>query len=298
MAQQKIKFGKDKKPDVNIRFGKGKKTNSKIRFGNSKKTPWDIRFGPAGLGSVDSAIDTLKHYHDLGLTACEIAFTYGAYIKNKEDAKKIGEEAKKLGIKLSIHAPYWINLNSKEKHKIEMSKQRILKSVEIGHYLGAYRIVFHPGFYAGKEKEETYQMIKKAMIEMQETRKKNKWTPELAPETTGKVNVFGSIEEIARLVNETKCAFCIDFAHVEAREKFVDYKKIKKLFKKYKKWHCHFSGIEYSKKGERRHLKTRKEKWKKLLLNLPKDKQIVIINESPDMIKDSVEGMKLAINKK
>jgi deoxyribonuclease-4 len=143
------------------------------------------------------------------------------------------------------------------------------------------------------DKEETYQNIKKAIIEMQEERKKNKWKPELAPETTGKVNVFGSLEEIKRLVEETGCSFTIDFAHILAREKKVDYEKIKKLFGEYKHWHCHFSGIEYTEKGERNHKKTGKENWKKLLESLPKDKEIVIINESPDCVEDSVEGLKL-----
>ena len=74
----------------------------------------DIRFGPAGLGGVDAALDRLEDYSKKRLKACEIAFTYGVYIKDKEDAIRIGKKAKELDIKLSIHAPYWINLNSKE----------------------------------------------------------------------------------------------------------------------------------------------------------------------------------------
>ena len=65
-------------------------------------------------------ISNLEKYSELGLKACEIAFTYGVYIKNKEDAEKIGRKARELDIELSIHAPYWINLNSKEKKKIEV----------------------------------------------------------------------------------------------------------------------------------------------------------------------------------
>jgi deoxyribonuclease IV len=253
-----------------------------------------VYFGPSGLGPVAAAIDNLNEYKKQGITACEIAFTYGDYIKDKKDAQKIGDEAKKLGIRLSIHAPYWINLNSKDKKKIEQSKQRIIQSVETGHYLGAYRIVFHPGFYAGIDKEETYQNIKQAILDLQKEIEKNKWAPKLAPETTGKVNVFGSVEEIARLVDETECAFALDFAHIEAREKKVDYEKIKKLFGKHKVWHVHFSGIEYGEKGEKRHLRTTKEAWKKLLVELPKDKEIVIINESPFCVEDSIEGRKIA----
>jgi len=104
--------------------------------------------------------------------------------------------------------------------------------------------------------------------------------------------VFGSVEEISRLVEETGCSFCLDFAHILAREKKVDYEKIKKLFPR-KEWHVHFSGIIYGDKGERSHRKTKSEEWRELLKNLPKDKDITIINESPDMLNDSVEGMKI-----
>jgi len=265
---------------------------TKIKFLDSKKSN-KIRFGPAGLGPVKDAIENLKMYHKLGLRACEIAFTYGAYIKDKKKAIEIGKVAKSLGIKLSIHAPYWINLNSKEKEKIEASKQRILKSCEVGDWLGAFVVVFHPGFYAGIDKEQTYQNIKNAIIEMQKEIKSKGWKINLAPETTGKVNVFGSIDEISRLVKETCCDFCIDFAHILAREKKIDYEKIKMLFREYKNWHCHFSGIEYGEKGEKRHIKTNKDAWKKLFKGLPKDKEIVIINESPFNVEDSVEGLKL-----
>ncbi len=251
-----------------------------------------IKFGPAGIGGVKEAVFNLQRFHNLGLKACEIAFTYGAYIKNKEDALKIGKEAEKLGIKLSIHAPYWINLNSKEKAKIEASKKRILKSCEVGDWLGAYRVVFHPGYYSGMDKEETYQNIKANILDMQKEIKKNKWKIKIAPETMGKVNVFGSIDEISRLVEETGCSFTLDFAHILAREKKVDYNKIKKLFPQ-KNWHCHFSGIEYGEKGEKRHKKTETKEWKKLLKNLPKNKNIVIINESPYCVEDSVEGLSL-----
>ena len=77
-----------------------------------------ILFGPAGLGPTKDAISNLEKYASLGFSACEIAFTYSAYIK-RQDAVKIGEAAKRLGISLSIHGHYWINLNSEEKEKVE-----------------------------------------------------------------------------------------------------------------------------------------------------------------------------------
>jgi deoxyribonuclease IV len=253
-----------------------------------------IKFGPAGLGGIKEAIYNLEKYSKLGLKACEIAFTYGIYIKEK-DVPKIRETAEKLGISLSIHAPYYINLNSEDKEKVEKSKQRILDCCKIGTLLGAKKIVFHPGYY-NNSKKETYNKIKKEIIELQKEIKKNNYTPKLAPEITGKINVFGSIDEISQLVRDTKCSFCIDFAHILARYKDYKFEDIKKNFDKYKKWHLHFSGIEYNEKGEKRHKLTKKQEWKKLLKNIPKTKEIIIINESPNPIEDSLKGLKIYKN--
>lgn len=252
-----------------------------------------IKFGPAGIGAVRDAVFNLEEFYGLGLRACEIAFTYGIYVKKREDALKIGRKVKELGIKLSIHAPYWINLNSKEKEKIEASKKRILDCCEIGTLMGAYRVVFHPGYYSKMDKKETYENIKQAILEMQEVIKEKKYIPKLAPETSGKINVFGSLEEIHKLVEETGCSFCIDFAHVLARYKTYRIKDALKLFGKSKEMHIHFSGIEHGEKGEKRHLRTSKENWKDLLLHLPKNKNIIIINESPSPVEDAYSGKKI-----
>jgi deoxyribonuclease-4 len=251
-----------------------------------------IKFGPAGLGSVKTAEKVLEEYYSKGFRACEIAFTYGVYIKKEEDAKKIGKKAKELGISLSIHAPYYINLNSEEDSKIEASKKRILDCCRVGEILGAKRVIFHPGYY-GKNREKAYENIKKGIQDILAVIKREKWKIKLAPETMGKVNVFGSIDEISRLVKETDCSFCIDFAHILARDKIVDYEKVKKLFL-HKEWHIHFSGIIYGEKGEKKHKTTEKKEWEGLLNNLPKDKKLIIINESPTMIDDSLEGIYLS----
>jgi len=272
-----------------------------------------IRFGPVGLGGVKEAIGNLEKFSKLGLKACEIAFTYGVYIKDEKDAKEIGKKAKELDIELSIHAPYWINLNSRERRKVEESKKRILDCCKIGNLLGVTYVVFHPGYYGnrkvsqketlgprksldflGDDKEETYQNIKKEILEMQQDIKKNKWKVKLAPETTGKVNVFGSIEEIKRLVKETSCYFTLDFAHLLARNQGkISYKEIYENFKSFNELHCHFSGINWGEKGERSHKLTPENELKKLLSILPKNKDITIINESPNPVLDSVKALKI-----
>lgn len=276
----------------------------------------NIKFGPAGLGGVNEAIANLEKYKGFGLEACEIAFTYGIYIKKQKDAEKIGEAAKKSGISLSIHAPYYINLNSEDEEKIKKSKERILECMKVGTWLNATRIVFHPGYYGVKgtkvpftnppiklgvtpdkkitaeDKIKTFEKIKSEIIEIMKIAEEKNYTPKLAPETTGKINVFGSAEEIASLTEQTSCEFCIDFAHILAREKKINYNLIKKLFPQ-KEWHVHFSGIEYGEKGEKNHKKTEKDELKKLLSNLPENKKIVIINESPEPVEDSILGLEI-----
>ena len=250
----------------------------------------EVRFGPAGLGPAKTAEEVLDKYHKLGLRACEIAFTYSVYIK-PEDAVRIGKKAADLGIELSIHVLYFVNLNSGEKPKIEATKKRIMNCCEIGELLGAKVVVFHPGYY-GDDRIRAYTAVKEGILELLSNIKKKGWKIKIAPETMGKINVFGSIDEISRLAKETGCSFCIDFAHILARDKKVNYDEIKKLFPQ-KEWHCHFSGIEYGEKGEKNHKKTTREEWLTVLKNLPKDKDIRIINESPDMVVDAVDGMNL-----
>lgn len=251
-----------------------------------------IRFGPAGLGPVKEALKNLEEYHRLGFTTCEIAFTYGPYIKEEADARRIGEKAKDLGIELRIHAPYFVNLNAEEKEKRGASRGRIMACLKVGTWLGAKIVVFHPGYYGKGSRENAYDTIKEQVLKLQEERTEKGYTPELAPETMGKVNVFGSIEEISQLVKDTGCTACIDFAHILARDKDYRFKDTLAAFRGLKKLYLHFSGIEYNEKGERKHLPTKKEEWDALLNHLPKNKEISIVNESPRMVEDSVEGLK------
>ena len=249
-----------------------------------------IRVGPAGIGGVKEAPKVLEEYNKQGIKAAEIPFTYQVWISNSQ-AKEIGKIAKKFDVKLSIHAPYFINLNSEDNKKIEASKKRVLDSCERAHYLNAELVVFHPGYYGKSSKEETYKNIKKEILEMQEIVKKNKWEVKLAPETTGKVNVFGSLDEILKLSKETNCSYCIDFAHLKARNNGkISYKEIVKRLPK--KFHVHFSGIEFTSKGERNHILTKESEIKELLKAL-NCRDVTIINESPNPLGDSLKTKKI-----
>ena len=80
----------------------------------------------------------------------------------------------------------------------------------------------------------------------------------------GKRNVFGAIDEIARLIKETGCGCCIDFAHVLARYDNNNFDLINESFGNLNSWHCHFSGIDYGDKGEKNHKHTEQKEWKNL----------------------------------
>jgi deoxyribonuclease-4 len=248
-----------------------------------------IRLGPAGTGG--NSFEGIKAIAISGMDAVEIEFTYGVRMSN-ELAKKCGDEAKKFGLYLSIHAPYYINLCSADKTKIEASKKRILESCERGHWLDAKYVVFHPGFYGKYSKEESYQLVKKAIIEMQDVLKKKAWKVELAPETTGKPSAFGDLDELLRLKKEAHCHFCIDFAHMLARTGKRDYKEIFEKLKNAGIQHiqAHFSGIEYTAKGERRHVLTSEHDIRELLMWIKKSHiDSTIINESPDTFGDALK---------
>ena len=250
-----------------------------------------IKLGPAGTGG--DSLKGIQQIHDLGLNAVEIEFTYGVRMSN-ELAKKCGDIAKKLNMSLSVHAPYYINLLSEDKKKIEASKKRILDSCERGNHLNAGYIVFHPGYYGKYSKEESYELVKKAVIEMMHEIRKKGWKVELAPETTGKQSQFGDLDELLRLREETNCELCIDFAHLKAKyQGKINYKEIfEKLHKAgIKTIHAHFSGIEFTAKGEKRHIITSEHDIKELLEWLKKSKiDCTIINESPDPVGDSLKS--------
>ncbi len=251
-----------------------------------------VKFGPAGAGT--SSVEGLGEVAKLGLDAVEVPFTYGVRMSNKT-AKEVGKAAKKVKLNLSIHAPYYINLASEEKEKITASMKRILDSCERAHHMGAKYVVFHAAFYGKREHEEVYEMVKWAVEKMHESIEEQGWKVKLAPETTGKGSQFGDLDELLRLKKETGCHLAVDFAHLKARNNGkIDYDEVFKKLKPVKHIHAHFSGVEYTAKGERRHLLTSKADLMPLLKAVKKYKaDITVINESPDPIGDSLKAKKL-----
>jgi len=256
----------------------------------------EILLGPAGT-PAKSTFEGLEAVKKLGLQAMEVQFSHGINMSS-ELAKKIGEENKKYNIHLSIHAPYYINLASEEKQKVTDSKKRILESCRLGHLMGARHIVFHPGYYGKKSKEETYDMIKTEMAEMQKIIKNNKWSTALAPETTGKGSQFGDLDETIRIAKEIKCSMCLDSAHIFARNNGkIDYDEVFDKLRKTKEHHIHshFSGVNYSAKGERNHINlgSKPDFFEYAKTIMKKKISITIISETPITWKDSLKMKKI-----
>ena len=246
-----------------------------------------ILIGPAGTGGAQ--LEKFEYLKQKGVDAVEIEFVHSIWM-TQEDALKIAELNKKLKLVLSIHAPYYINLNSEEKTKVAASRTRILNCLEIGTLLGVKYVVFHAGFYQKTSKEDTYKNIREQIEKIMEEAKHKGYTSELAPETTGKPSQFGDLDELIKLKKETGCHICVDFSHLKARYNGkIDYDEVMKKLEPLGHIHCHFSGIEYTEKGERRHLITEKKDIIELFKYLKKYKiDCTIINESPDPLGDAL----------
>jgi deoxyribonuclease IV len=259
-----------------------------------------ILFGTAGIphsSKKKDSISGIERIKEIGLKAMELEFVYGVSMK-KETAELVKKQAQKNLVKLSVHAPYYVNLNAEKKEKIEASKKRVLDSCRIGYIAGASTVLFHPGFYLKDSKEQTFNAVKKAVEEIISAMKEEKIRLDLRLETTGKHSAFGSLEEVVEISEQTGAKPCIDFSHLHARcngclKKQGDFEELlEKIPEKFlKNLHMHVSGINYSEKGERNHLNLEESDFQyKELLNALHDKKVsgTIICESPNLEDDAM----------
>ncbi|MCJ7578943.1 MAG: TIM barrel protein, partial [Candidatus Aminicenantes bacterium] len=268
-------------------------------------TPADrLLFGTAGVphsSQGTSSLSGIKHISFLGLDCMEVEFVKGVKM-GSDTAKNIAESAQKLGIKLSVHAPYYINLNSADKGKWLVSQERILNSARIAALCGAQNVVFHCGFYGPGSPEDAFQNIKMGLKEIVSILKSERTPVSLRAETMGKKSQFGSLEEILFLCQEVEGLLpCIDISHIHAREGKVNstlefYRILTKISKKLGKeslanLHIHISGVEYNTKGEIKHLNLREsdfkyDEWIQALKDF--DVKGMVICESPTQEQDAI----------
>ena len=179
-----------------------------------------LLFGTGGTphsSETNTTIDGIRRIAQLGLGCMEVEFVQGVRM-GEAGARLVAEVAARERVKLSAHAPYFINLNSHEPEKIRASQDRIIQTARIAALCGAESIVFHAAFYLGDSPEETYNKVKKSLGEIMQQLKREHNRVWIRPEIMGKPSQFGNLEEILNLCTELEgVAPCIDFAHGHAR---------------------------------------------------------------------------------
>lgn len=230
------------------------------------------KFGPAGTSEnfkklgYKSSLDVPEFIVKSGLDCFEYQCGRGVNI-GTEKAALLGKKAKEMGITLSLHAPYYISMSSVEEEKRLNSINYILDSARAVNAMGGDRIVVHTGSCGKISREEALQLaidtMKKAISALDSEGLSN---IHICPETMGKVNQLGTLYEVTELCKlDERLIPCIDFGHLNARDLGViktkeDYENILNTVKnelgseRYKNFHSHFSKIEYTTGGEKRHL--------------------------------------------
>ena len=263
----------------------------------------ELLFGTAGVphsARQSTTVSGIERIYELGLGCMELEFVQGVRM-GETTAYQVAETAARTGIKLSAHAPYFINLNAREPEKIEKSKERILKTAHIASLCGAQSIIFHAAFYLGDPPRKTYQAVRKHLAGILDQLRGENNEVWLRPEVTGKPSQFGTIEEILDLCSELEgLAPCLDFAHWHARGgESNSYPEFASVLKQVEQrlgraaldnMHIHLSGIRYGQKGELSHLNLQDSdlNYPELLQAL-KDHDVkgLIICESPNLEEDA-----------
>ncbi len=264
----------------------------------------ELLFGTGGTphsAKTPSTISGIERIAELGLGCMEIEFVQGVKM-GEAGARLVAETAAKEGIKLSAHAPYFINLNAREPEKIKASQDRILQTARIAAICGAESIVFHTAFYLGDPPEKAYNAVKQYLEEILNQLKRENNRVWIRPEIMGKPSEFGTVEEILNLCTELeRLGICMDFAHCHARTgRFNSYQEFASILLQIKErlgrdaldsMHIHVSGIAYGKKGEIKHLNLEESDFQYIeLLRALKDYSVkgLVICESPNLEEDAL----------
>lgn len=212
-----------------------------------------------GKGGYQKAFEILR---EMGLDGMEVEFVHG--VRMTDETRKLLKSNDDL--MFTAHGPFYVNLNSKEEEKIEASVQRIIETAQAASDFGGYSITYHAAFYMGADKETVYQQVKNQTQKIINVLKENNIKMWIRPETTGKATQWGDYEEIIRLSKEFEYVLpCIDFSHIHARTggEYNTYDEFCKVLDRISaelgdfainNFHAHLAGIDYTAKGEKRHL--------------------------------------------
>ena len=230
------------------------------------------KFGPAGNSESFSALgyknslQVPEYIVKMGLDCYEYQCGRGVNI-GEEKAKELGIKAKEAGISLSLHAPYYISMSSVEEEKRLNSINYILASAKAVNAMGGDRIVGHTGSCGKITREHALELALDTMQKALDTLDNEGLSHiHICPETMGKVNQLGTLNEVLELCKlDERLIPCIDFGHLNARDLGVlktteDFENVFTSIKnalgtdRLKCFHSHFSKIEYTTGGEKRHL--------------------------------------------
>ena len=231
-----------------------------------------IKFGPSGNSEafhnagLNKSEDSAVWVKNLGLSCFEYSFGRGVNLSD-EKAEQIGKAFLDNGVEISVHAPYYINFSNPEEENAEKSYGYVLRSAEKVKLMGGKRIVFHPASQGKMSREKAVDLCEERLKRLRDIIYEQNLSDLIyCPETMGKLGQIGTIEEIVRFCKIDKIYVpAVDFGHINAREwgslktekDFYDRLKymVDELgMEKMKNFHVHFSKIEYSAKGEVRHL--------------------------------------------
>lgn len=227
-------------------------------------------FGPGGNSDAfktwggKSTLDAPRFVSEIGLDAYEYEAGNGI-ASSPSMLSAIGKEAKKYGIKMSFHTPYFISLSGIEEEKRLKSIKYISDSLEAARLLGADIIVVHTGSAAKISRDEAMRLAADTLVKTLSA--VDTYGIKIGLETMGKQNQLGTLDEVLELCRiDSALVPVVDFGHLNARdcggvfETADDYLSVfdkidRKLGAEYAdKLHCHFSKIEWTDKGEKKHL--------------------------------------------
>ena len=222
------------------------------------------KFGPAGNAEsfpYKSSVDAPRWLQELGLDCYE--YQCGKGVRVKEDtAVALGQKAREHGIALSLHAPYFINLANPDPESQEKTIGYITSSCLVADQMGATRVVIHSGALMKRTREEAMAIalpFLKEIVAVCQDQGYGHIT--LCPETMGKINQLGDLDEVLRLcqVHESLIP-CVDFGHLYARSLGADEgaEAVERMLSRMEselgadrasRFHSHFSHIEFTPNG-------------------------------------------------
>jgi deoxyribonuclease IV len=211
------------------------------------------------------SVGAIEFSKSIGLNTLELGWVQSVRVTEVTCAA-IKQKGKEQDVSLSVHAPYFINLNGTDE-EWPKSRKRLMDAAHYGNLAGATDIIFHPGSYFGNDPVEVLKLAIPRLQGCVEELRKASNPVTLRPETMGKSAMLGSFEDTLEMSKAIEGVEpCIDFAHLHARPgdgTMNTYDEWAALLKTYQKalgkkalkhLHIHLSGIEYGPKGEKNHL--------------------------------------------